>query len=327
VAVIGSGPAGLTAAFYLRKRGYSVSIFEARSKTGGMMRYGIPRYRLPDDLLDKEIGEILSLGIQFKPNQVLRKTSRWRRSRKRDFVRCFAVGAQLSRRIPLKVIHRMSCGVDFLARVAEGERAQLPEKVIVIGGGNGCGRRLTARRCGAKDVTMILRGDSRDAPSMGNRGAIKGGSDSFHPGDPIRSRDHGRITGMEIIHGVSVSNDPCVFNPKFDETRKLIEADQVILAIGQASDLSFLQEESHRRETEPHRGRRSDPRNRHERVFAGGDVAAGPGPSSRPLRRRIAASSIDKASVDPGTLKKCFLKEECQALTLEGNRPSLPGRG
>jgi NADPH-dependent glutamate synthase beta subunit-like oxidoreductase len=63
VAVIGSGPAGLTASFYLRKRGYSVSIFEARSKTGGMMRYGIPRYRLPDDLLDKEIGDIL---IQFR---------------------------------------------------------------------------------------------------------------------------------------------------------------------------------------------------------------------------------------------------------------------
>ena len=73
VAIVGAGPAGLTAAFYLRKQGHSVTLFDSRNEAGGMMRFGIPEYRLPRDLIQREIKEIMDLGIEFKPNQSLGK--------------------------------------------------------------------------------------------------------------------------------------------------------------------------------------------------------------------------------------------------------------
>ena len=318
VAVIGSGPAGLTASFYLRKRGYSVSIFEARSKPGGMMRYGIPRYRLPDDLLDKEIGDILSLGIQFKPNQALGKDVTLAQLKEEGYRAVFlGVGAQLSRRIPLEGSDSPDVlwGVDFLARVAEGERAQLPEKVIVIGGGNvAVDVALTARRCGAKDVTMICVETREEMPAhpWEIEGALKEGVKLLPSWGPHKIvLDHGRITGMELIHCVSVFDDQCVFNPKFDETRKWIEADQVILAIGQASDLSFVQEGS------PIAVKRglvvvdeATLETGMKGVYAGGDVAAAPGAIIHAIAAgRKAASSIDKALGGTGDIEEVLFEK------------------
>ena len=317
VAVIGSGPAGLTAAFYLRKRGYSVSIFEARSKPGGMMRYGIPRYRLPDVLLDEEIGDVLSLGIQFKPNQALGKDVTLAQVKEEGYRAVFlAVGAQLSMRIPLEGSDSPDVlwGVDFLAKVAEGERAQLPEKVVVIGGGNvAVDVALTARRCGAKVVTMICleTREEMSAHPWEIEGVLEEGVKLLPSWGPHKiMRDRGRITGMEIMHCVSVLDDQGVFNPKFDETRRLIEADQVILAIGQSSDLSFLQGGSPIAvkgglvvvdEATLETGMKG--------VYAGGDVTAGPGAIIHAVAAgRKAASSIDKALGGPGDIEEVLFE-------------------
>jgi NADPH-dependent glutamate synthase beta subunit-like oxidoreductase/ferredoxin len=317
VAVIGSGPAGLTASFYLRKRGHSVSIFEARSKAGGMMRYGIPRYRLPDDLLDKEIGDILSLGIQFKPNQTLGKEVTFAQLKEEGYQAVFlGIGAQLSRRIPLEGSDSPDVlwGVDFLARVAEGEGVQLQGKVIVIGGGNvAVDVALTAKRCGAKEVTMICLETREEMPShpWEIEGALKEGVKLISSWGPHKIvLDHGRITGMEIIHCVSVFDDECVFSPKFDETRKLVEADQVILAIGQASDLSFLETGS------PIAVKRGlivvdemTLETGMKGVYAGGDVAAASGAIIHAVAAgRKGASSIDKALGGTGEIEEVLFE-------------------
>jgi NADPH-dependent glutamate synthase beta subunit-like oxidoreductase len=317
VAVIGSGPAGLTSAFYLRKRGHNVSVFEARSKAGGMMRYGIPRYRLPDDLIDKEIGDILGLGIQFKPNQVLGKDVTLEQLKKEGYHAVFlGLGAQLSRKIPLEGSDSSDVlwGVDFLARVAEGEKVQLQERVIVIGGGNVAVEvALTAKRCGAKDVTMICLESREEMPAhpWEVEGALKEGVKLMPSwGTHKIVKDNGRITGMEMIHCVSVFDDPCVFNPKFDETRKTIEADQIILAIGQASDLSFIDAGSPiavKRglivvdETNLETGMKG--------VYAGGDIAAAPGAVIHAIAAgRKAASSIDKALGGTGEIQEVLFE-------------------
>ena len=317
VAVIGSGPAGLTAAFYLRKRGHNVFIFEARSKAGGMMRYGIPRYRLPDNLLDKEIGDILSLGIHFRPNQVLGKDVTLEQLNKEGYHAVFlGLGAQLSRKIPLEGSDSpdLLWGVDFLARISEGEKVQLQERVIVIGGGNvAVDVALTAKRCGAKEVTMICLETREEMPAHPREveGVLKEGVKLIPSWGPHKIvKDNGRITGMEMIHCVSVFDDQCVFDPKFDETKKTVEADQVILAIGQDSDLSFLDAGSPiavKRglivvdETTLETGMKG--------VYAGGDVAAAPGAIIHAIAAgRKGASSIDKALGGSGEIEEVLFE-------------------
>jgi formate dehydrogenase beta subunit len=317
VAVVGSGPAGLTAAFYLRKKGHAVTVFEARSKAGGMMRYGIPRYRLPDDLLGREIGDILALGVEFLPNQALGKNFTIEQLRTQGYDAVFlGVGAQLSRRI---LLEGADCpgvlwGVDFLSRVAEGERVQLKDRVIVIGGGNvAVDVALTAMRCGARDVTVVCLESREQMPAheWEIEGALAEGVKLIPSWGPHKViRDNGRVTGMEIIHCVSVFDDQCVFNPRFDETKETIEGDQVILAIGQASDLSFLGTDS------PIAAKRglivvdeATLETGMKGVYAGGDIAAAPGAIIHAIAAgRKAASSIDKALGGTGDIEEVLFE-------------------
>ncbi len=317
VAVVGSGPAGLTAAFYLRKKGHAVTVFEARSKAGGMMRYGIPGYRLPDDLLDKEISDILALGVEFRPNQALGKNFTIEQLRGQGYDAVFlGLGAQLSRRIPLEGADSPGVlwGVDFLSRVAEGEKIRLKDRVIVIGGGNvAVDLALTAMRCGARDVTMVCLESREQMPAheWEIEGALAEGVKLIPSWGPHKViRDNGRVTGMEIIHCVSVFDDQCVFNPRFDETKKTIEGDQVILAIGQASDLSFLGTGS---AIAAKRGvivvDEATLETGMSGVYAGGDIAAAPSAIIHAIAAgRKAASSIDKALGGTGDIEEVLLE-------------------
>jgi NADPH-dependent glutamate synthase beta subunit-like oxidoreductase len=318
VAIIGSGPAGLAAAFYLRKKGHKVTVFEARSKAGGMMRYGIPRYRLPEDLLDREIKEIFDLGVEFKPNQALGNKVTLDQLKKEGYEAVFlGVGAQLSRRIPLEGSDSAEVlwGLDFLSKVAEGEKIRLKERVIVIGGGDvAVDVALTAKRCGAKDVTMVCLEKREEMPahSWEVEGALAEGVNVMPSWGPHKIlSDNGRIKGMEIVHCASVFDDQCVFNPKFDETKQSLQADQVILAIGQASDLSFLQSTP---SIEAKRGLITVDEATLETgmkgVYAGGDVAAVPGAIIHAIAAgRKAASAIDKALGGTGVIEEVLFEK------------------
>ena len=319
VAIVGAGPAGLTAAFYLRKQGYAVTIFDGHAEPGGMMRYGIPSYRLPKDILDKEINEILDLGVEFRPNQTLGRDVTLDQIKNDGFDAVFlGVGLQSSRRIPLEGsdLPDVLWGVDFLRQVAEGEDIHLKNRVIVVGGGNvAVDVALSAMRCWANDVTMVcLEGrEEMSAHEWEIQGVLDEGVRLLTSWGPHKILcENGQITGMELVHCVSVFDDQCIFNPSFDDAKEKIEGDQVVLAIGQASDLTFLADDS---QITVDRGLIVVDEDTLETgmkgVYAGGDVAAVPGAIIHAIAAgRKAASSIDEALGGTGDIEEVLFERD-----------------
>lgn len=303
VAVIGSGPAGLTAAFYLRKKGHEVTVFEGRSRPGGMMRYGIPYYRLPEEVLDGEINQVLSTGIHLETGKSLDKDFDLNSLKEDGFEAVFiATGLQLSRKIELEgaQLDDVLWGIDFLSE-ASGEKAtSLKERVLVVGGGNvAVDVALTALRTGAKEVTMacLETRDEMPANSWEIEMALEEGvklMTSWGPGKI--TGDNGKVTGIELIQCTSVFDDEGNFSPTFNDVTEQVEADQVILAIGQAADLSFVDESVLLKAERglivvDEKTQATDMPG----VFAGGDVGRGPGAIIDAIADgRRAASSIDR---------------------------------
>ncbi len=318
VAVIGAGPAGLTAAFYLRKKGHQVSVLEARPKPGGMMRYGIPFYRLPEDILDKEIDLVLSTGIELKTNQKLGIDYEIEQLKDDGFEAVFiAVGAQISRRIELDGadLPGVQWGVEFLSSVADGSDVAIKENIIVVGGGNvAVDVALTALRLGAKKVALACLESLEEMPA--NSWEIEQAReegvkilDSWGP-DKIVGND-GKVAGLELVRCTSVFDDEGNFCPYFDDTRKTIETDQVILAIGQSSETAFCQDFcflDDQGSLSVDRGLIAIDKDTQQTemtgVFAGGDAANGPATVIEAIAAgRRAAVSIDKYIGGDGTFE------------------------
>jgi formate dehydrogenase beta subunit len=251
VAMVGSGPSGLSCSYFLARLGYRVTILEAQSKAGGMMRYGIPRYRLPEDLLDREIRGILQLGVEFRGNQKLGEDFTLEQLRRDGYDAVFlGVGAQLNQRVSFEGsdLPDVLWGIDFLSRVADGEKIRLKDRVIVIGGGNvAIDVALTAMRCGAHKVTVVCveRREEMPAHEWQIQDALSEGVQLMTSWGPHRVvSGKGQLKGMELIQCTSVFDGQGVFNPEFSDTKERIEGDQVIMAIGQSPDLSFLGDRS-----------------------------------------------------------------------------------
>jgi NADPH-dependent glutamate synthase beta subunit-like oxidoreductase len=158
IAVIGAGPAGLTAAHDLAAFGFQVTLFEEKPKLGGMLRYGIPNYRLPDSALDRDIKYILGLGIEVRTGvRVGRDITVEELNDTYDGV-IITVGLQGSRPLPLPGadLPRVLAALPFLEQAANGERVDLGQSVVVVGGGNvAMDVARTARRMGAKQVRVV----------------------------------------------------------------------------------------------------------------------------------------------------------------------------
>jgi NADPH-dependent glutamate synthase beta subunit-like oxidoreductase len=342
VAVVGAGPAGLTAAFYLRWKGHAVSVFEARPKPGGMLRYGIPRYRLPEDVLEKEIGRLLATGIDLRTDQKLGADFGVEQLREKGFEAVFlAVGAQLSRRIELEGsgLEGVHWGVEFLSQVAEGRPPVVREKVAVIGGGNvAVDVALTALRLGAEKVSLACLEKREEMPANAweIEQARAEGVEMLYAWGPSRILGTaGSVAGLELVRCKSVFDSQGNFCPYFDETKITIEADQVILAVGQASetafcrDFCFLEDEAGLAVQKGLIAIDAETQQTELRgVFAGGDAASGPATVIQAIAAgRRAAGAIDRYLGGNGEIEFGRGKREGGSGKAEGlEKPEYDGK-
>ncbi|MBN2402458.1 MAG: FAD-dependent oxidoreductase [Spirochaetes bacterium] len=170
IAVVGAGPAGLTAAWFLRRAGHQVTIFEMQEAAGGMLRWGIPYYRLPERDLDIEIKAIIDLGVDIKYNKALGRDFTLESLIRDGFNAVFtALGAQKATSMGVKGedLDGVMSGLDFLARLGRNGKPSLGERVIVLGGGNtAMDAARSAVRLGVKDVTIVYRRSRQEMPAQ-----------------------------------------------------------------------------------------------------------------------------------------------------------------
>lgn len=243
VAIVGSGPAGLTAACFLAREGYPVTVFEALPVAGGMMAVGIPDYRLPRDILQSEIVAIEELGVEIRTNTAIGPNGDLSLDDlRRDYDAVFvAVGAHGSRRLNVEgedlagVLH----GVDFLREVNLGHEVTVGEKVLVIGGGNvAIDSAMVARRLGGRQVTILYRRSREEMPAdtWEIEEAEEEGIAFQFLTTPIRVLgQNGQATGLQCLRMELGEPDESgrrrpVPIPGSEFT---VEADMVIVAIGQ----------------------------------------------------------------------------------------------
>ena len=252
IAIVGAGPAGLSAAYYLVLMGYKVTLFESYPKAGGMMRYGIPEYRLPYETLDKDIDFIISLGVELKTNtRVGTDVTLDSLHSSYDSV-LIATGLHQGRStgVPGTDNPMVFQSIDLLAKITKGEDFPVEEKVVVIGGGNVALdiARSLARKQKAKygKVNLIVTSlESRDIMPADEEEIVEGMEEGieFHPGrgpeEIVIESD--KIVGLKTSKCTRVFDEEGRFSPEFDKDDiELYEGAMVVESIGQAPDMSYL---------------------------------------------------------------------------------------
>ncbi len=322
VAIIGSGPGGLTAAYHLARLGHSVTVFDAMPKLGGMMRYGVQEYRVPEAVLEKDLKKMRELGIEFKTDTVFQDGQHLRdfKSWGYDAV-LLAIGLQKSRILNVEGSQSPDVlgGLDFLRDVRLGKPVKVQERVLVVGGGNvAMDVALTALRVGAKDVQIVCLEKPEEMPAFPWEVV-----QAREEGIPIHNSwgikkipvsDDGKVTGIELIRCVSVFDQAGKFNPSYDEsTTKTIETDMIIFAIGQASELKGLSDVETLKFTRGGTAVVDDSslETSIHGVFACGDIVKGPASVVDGVALgKKAAASIDKFLGGSGNIEEMFLAVE-----------------
>jgi len=282
VAIVGSGPAGLACAYDLVRKGYPVTVFEALPMAGGLLRYGIPEYRLPKKVLDNEIDYIRELGVQIKTNTPVKDLERlFEQGYGAIFI---GTGANLSQKmgIPGEETNGVVHALDFLKQVNSDGKVSLGSRVAVIGGGNAAvDSARAALRLGAKEVAIVYRRSRAEMPAWATEvhEAEQEGVQIHFLAAPVRvvSQD-GRLARIECIRmELGEPDDSGRRRPiPVKGSEFALDVDNVIIAIGQAVDKAGLPEEL----TYTGWGTLSvDPvtlETSISGVFAGGDIVAGP---------------------------------------------------
>ena len=251
VAVVGAGPAGLSAAYYLALEGHQVTLLEAQKKAGGMLRFGIPTYRLPDDVLDKEINDILSLGIDLKTNQTMGKDYQIETLKDEGYDAVFlSIGAMLAKppNIPNQDAEGVMSAIDFLAKVNWGQRVELGDRVIVIGGGFTAADAVrTARRVGASEVTMMYRRTRKEMSAAAHEiheCDVEGVKLELLTAPVAVKVENGRMVGLVSQRmELGEPDDSGRRRPvPIEGSEYFTPADTILMAIGQDVDVASLNE-------------------------------------------------------------------------------------
>ena len=317
IGIVGGGPAGMACAHDLRRLGYQVTVYEATGQLGGMMKLGIPEYRLDRELLQAELDAIVDLGVEVHLNTQLGRDVSFDELNERHDALFLAFGATLGRGLDIEghEADGVLKAIEFLINVNQGFEANIGDRVVVIGGGDvamdaartalrrdtyeeirvvasseitdqnilteALDAARTAHRTGAADVTVISLESEEEMPA--SRFELEEAREEdiklVHRRGPARILvEDGKVVGLETIRAISVFDSEGRFAPEFDtEDRHILEADTVILAIGQAVDTDALG--SSGPEISPRRtiavGDESLATSL-DMVWAGGDAARGP---------------------------------------------------
>ena len=252
VAIVGAGPAGLAAAYYLVLMGYKVTVFEKYPKAGGMMRYGMPEYRLPYESIDKDIDFIVSLGVDIKTGVTVGKDIPVEKLRDDFDAVVMATGFHGGRstRVPGTDHKMVFQAVDLLARITKGEDFPVEKEIVVIGGGNvsmDIARslaRMQKKKYGQVRLTVTCL-ETRDIMPADDEEIEEGTEEGivFKPGHGPEEIiiENGAITGLRVSRCTRVFNDQKQFAPEFDKNDiEVYPGAQVIEAIGQGPEFDVF---------------------------------------------------------------------------------------
>jgi formate dehydrogenase (NADP+) beta subunit len=303
IAVIGSGPAGLAAGHDLALMGFRPTIFEMEPQPAGMLYTGVPRYRLPRELIRAEVAVIQALGVEIRCNVQVGKDIQFADLRKDFAAVIIACGAKRSRALPIPNADAIGVlgGVDFLRDVALGKEVELGKQVVVIGGGNVAYdvartllrqeeydvSRTAARMAGVRQVNLVCLESLEEMPADTveilegtEEGVLR--HNSWGPREILVHESEGEkfVRGVRFVRCTQVYDENRRFAPKFDESVTTeIAADTILLSVGQSADLSFLDPQREGIEMRSPHAIANDPATGTTSaldVFVAGDIAYGP---------------------------------------------------
>ncbi|KUO75795.1 MAG: hypothetical protein APF81_23080 [Desulfosporosinus sp. BRH_c37] len=339
VAIIGAGPAGLTAAYYLAGKGHQVTIFEKRARPGGLLRYGIPEYRLPNELVDQEIEVIKGRGVEIKVNSPIENPIELLTE---GFTAVtVATGAWESVKIHLSISDgegqtqdtnvyeglQVREGLAFLEEANAGVQTLLRGRIVVVGGGNtAIDAARTAIRLGVKDVTLVYRRTRKEMPATAEEvtEALEEGVKVEFLAVPIKLGTGALVCVKMALGEPDASGRPQpqpVLGSEFQ-----IPCDQVILAVGQAANATLL-------------GLPAQPNGRVQTVtdslavetpgiFAAGDLVKGPSSVIEAIAQgRLVAETVDKMLGGDGVIIEKWLADEGEELAFENELPNFTSIG
>jgi heterodisulfide reductase subunit A-like polyferredoxin len=284
IAVVGGGPAGLTAAGDLADKGFAVTVYESRDFAGGMLYCGIPRYRLPKDILEYEIELIKRKGVKVLLNTTVGKEKLFSELEKENDAVFISAGAHVSRKLNICGEDKKGVmyGVEFLRQAATDKtKPQVSNSVVVIGGGNvAVDVARTALRLGAKRVELVSLEQRNEMPAYKDEieATLKEGILIRNGWGPKQIFGNGSVIGLELKQCISVFDSNKRFKPSYDENKTItIDTDQVIVAIGQMVDDNLIKHIGIDIERGCFKINPVTLETSMKGIFAGGDNATGPG--------------------------------------------------